>query len=67
MHAFIRARLSSRFAGMGRDMRILYGGSVKPINARELVRLENVDGALVGGASLKASEFLAIAGVYSEQ
>jgi triosephosphate isomerase (TIM) len=47
-------------------MRILYGGSVKPSNARELLRLPNVDGALVGGASLKAAEFLAIvAGCYA--
>ena len=63
-YAFIRARLSSRFAETGRDMRILYGGSVKPENAKGLLRAENVDGALVGGASLDASEFLAIAGVY---
>ena len=45
-------------------MRILYGGSVKPANARELLRVDNVDGALVGGASLDADEFLGIAGVY---
>jgi triosephosphate isomerase len=63
-HAFIRSRLSSRFAAVGGDTRILYGGSVKPNNARELLRADNVDGALVGGASLNADEFLAIAGVY---
>ena len=63
-HAFIRTRLSSRFAETGRDTRILYGGSVKPGNASDLLRVENVDGALVGGASLNADEFLAIAGVY---
>jgi triosephosphate isomerase len=63
-HAFIRTRLSSRFADTGRDTRILYGGSVKPGNASDLLRVENVDGALVGGASLNADEFLAIAGVY---
>jgi triosephosphate isomerase (TIM) len=45
-------------------VRILYGGSVKPANAGELLAVPNVDGALVGGASLKAEEFLAIAGVY---
>jgi triosephosphate isomerase len=45
-------------------MRILYGGSVKPANAKELMSVVEVDGALVGGASLKAEEFLAIAGVY---
>lgn len=64
MHAFIRKRLLSRFAETGRDMRILYGGSVKPGNARDLLRVDDVDGVLVGGASLKAEEFLAIAGVY---
>ena len=64
IHAFIRARLSSRFGEIGRDMRVLYGGSVKPNNASELLRLENVDGALVGGASLYADEFLAIAATY---
>jgi len=63
-HAFIRARLSSRFAETGRNTRILYGGSVKPGNAKDLLRVEDVDGALVGGASLNAEEFLAIAGVY---
>jgi triosephosphate isomerase len=45
-------------------IRILYGGSVKPANAAELLAVDNVDGALVGGASLKAEEFLAIAAVY---
>jgi len=64
MHAFIRERLLSRFAKIGRDMRILYGGSVKPGNARDLLGVDDVDGALVGGASLKAEQFLAIAGVY---
>jgi triosephosphate isomerase (TIM) len=63
-HTFIRTRLSSRFGDSGRDMRILYGGSVKRSNARELLTVENVQGALVGGASLDAEEFLAIAGVY---
>jgi len=63
-HAFIRARLSSRFAETGRNTRILYGGSVKPGNARKLLGVQDVDGALVGRASLNAEEFLAIAGVY---
>ena len=45
-------------------VRLLYGGSVNPANAGELLTVENVDGALVGGASLKAEEFLAIAAVY---
>jgi triosephosphate isomerase len=64
MHGFVRQRLASRFAAAGQGIRILYGGSVKPSNARELLHAGDVDGALVGGASLKADEFLAIAGVY---
>jgi len=64
MHALIRERLSARFGAAGETLRILYGGSVKPGNAKELLRIENVDGALVGGASLDAGEFLAIAEVY---
>ena len=63
-HAAIRARLGELFGEGGGLMRILYGGSVKPSNARELMRLRNVDGALVGGASLKAKDFLGIAGSY---
>jgi triosephosphate isomerase len=50
-----------RFNGEGAKIRILYGGSVKPSNAAELMAVANVNGALVGGASLKASDFLAIA------
>ena len=64
MHGFIRKRLAARFAAEGGGIRILYGGSVKPANAKELLTAANVNGALVGGASLKASEFLAIAAVY---
>ena len=64
MHAFIRSALSTRFGGEGEKMRILYGGSVKPANAVELLGVENVDGALVGGASLKAADFLAICEAY---
>src|SRR5215467_7180603 len=64
MHAFIRARLSSRFGRPGGETRILYGGSVNPANARDLLSIGDVDGALVGGASLSADKFLAIAGVY---
>jgi triosephosphate isomerase len=63
IHGFIRQRLAARYGAAGQGMRILYGGSVKPANAKELMAVENVDGALVGGASLKAEEFLAIAGV----
>jgi triosephosphate isomerase len=65
VHGFIRQRLALRYGEAGRGIRILYGGSVKPDNARDLLTVENVDGALVGGASLKADEFLAIAGVYA--
>ncbi|MEZ5820201.1 MAG: triose-phosphate isomerase [Bradyrhizobium sp.] len=61
VHRFIRERLTERFKGEGGRMRILYGGSVKPSNAKELMAVVNVNGALVGGASLKASDFLAIA------
>jgi triosephosphate isomerase len=61
VHRFIRDSLTSRFKGEGTKMRILYGGSVKPSNAAELMAVANVNGALIGGASLKASDFLAIA------
>ncbi|KAB2912054.1 MAG: triose-phosphate isomerase [Hyphomicrobiaceae bacterium] len=60
VHAFLRKALSERFAAEGQTMRLLYGGSVKPDNARELMGVANVNGALVGGASLKADDFLAI-------
>jgi len=61
IHKFIRSFLTERFNGEGARMRILYGGSVKPSNAAELMAVPNVNGALVGGASLKAADFLAIA------
>jgi triosephosphate isomerase len=64
MHGLIRGHLTRRFGAEGEGVRILYGGSVKPSNAAELLVVANVDGALVGGASLKADDFLAIAGVY---
>ena len=64
VHNFIRERLIARFGTAGEGMRVLYGGSVKPANARELLTLDNVDGALVGGASLKADDFLGIAAAY---
>ena len=62
MHGFIRDRLRERFGTQGRGVRILYGGSVKPENAALLLGQANVGGALVGGASLTAASFLAIAG-----
>jgi len=65
IHKFIRELLIVRFNGEGAKMRILYGGSVKPSNARELMAVANVNGALIGGASLKAADFLAIAGSYT--
>jgi triosephosphate isomerase len=61
VHGFIRGKLNDRFSAEGAGIRILYGGSVKPSNAAELMAVPNVNGALVGGASLKAVDFLAIA------
>ncbi|WP_200305696.1 triose-phosphate isomerase [Paracraurococcus ruber] len=61
IHAAIRADLVRRFGGAGEGLRILYGGSVKPANAAAILALPHVDGALVGGASLVAADFLAIA------
>jgi triosephosphate isomerase len=61
VHKFIRDSITTRFNGAGAKIRILYGGSVKPSNAAELMAVPNVNGALVGGASLKAADFLAIA------
>lgn len=60
MHRFIRAKLKEKLAESGK-VRILYGGSVKPDNAAALFSIDNVDGALIGGASLKADQYLAIA------
>ena len=60
VHDFIRGALVERFGGEGAAIRLLYGGSVKPGNADEIFAVPNVDGALVGGASLKAADFGAI-------
>jgi len=60
MHGAIRRRLGERYGASGETMRILYGGSVKASNASEIFGVANVDGALVGGASLKAADFLPI-------
>ncbi len=62
VHATIRDRLEVRFGAAGAGLRILYGGSMKPANAAGILALPNVDGGLVGGASLVAADFLAIAG-----
>jgi triosephosphate isomerase (TIM) len=64
VHNGIRTLLADMFGASCGKIRLLYGGSVKPSNCSELLTLDNVDGALVGGASLKASEFLAIAAGY---
>lgn len=63
-HAFMRRKLEGRLGAGGASMRLLYGGSVKPGNASELMAISHVDGALIGGASLKADDFLAICETY---
>lgn len=65
MHTAMRDILTERFGGEGSSMKLLYGGSVKPANAAELMSVSNVNGALVGGASLKADDFLGIIAAYS--
>lgn len=60
VHAHMRKLLEARFGDAGQSMRLLYGGSVKAANAKELMSVPHVNGALVGGASLKASDFLGI-------
>ena len=64
VHGFIRERLQQKDSQAGPAISILYGGSVKPGNAAELMAVEHVNGALVGGASLKAADFLGIAAAY---
>ena len=65
VHAHIRARLEKALGGEeGAKVRILYGGSVKPANAGELMAVPHVNGALVGGASLKAADFFGIISAY---
>jgi triosephosphate isomerase (TIM) len=65
VHAFLRARLTARIGAQADGVRLLYGGSVKPSNAAEIFALPHVDGALVGGASLKAADFGAIVAALS--
>jgi triosephosphate isomerase len=60
VHAFIRGRIAGHDAEVAQAMRILYGGSMKPDNAAELLAKPDIDGGLIGGASLKAADFLAI-------
>ena len=62
VHAYIRECLTARLGAQGKKVRILYGGSVKPSNARAILALREVGGVLVGGASLKAADFKAIFG-----
>lgn len=64
MHGFIRRTLCERYAAAGEGTRILYGGSVRPANAKTLLAVADVDGALVGTASLTAADFLPIARLY---
>lgn len=62
VHAHIRSILKAKFPAFGDKTRILYGGSVKPDNVKELLGQKDIDGGLVGGASLKAKDFLALCG-----
>jgi triosephosphate isomerase (TIM) len=64
MHRLVRRRLQLRYGAAGEGVRVIYGDSVKAANAEEILSITDVDGALIGGASLKADEFLAIARVY---
>ncbi len=66
VHLFLRSRLTSRMGADAMSVRLLYGGSVKPSNAAEIFAIGNVDGALVGGASLKAADFGAIVSALSD-
>jgi len=67
VHAFIRGRIANRDARIAAALRILYGGSVKAGNAAELFAMPDVDGGLIGGASLKADEFLSIVAAAGRQ
>ncbi len=60
VHAFIRGRIAEKSAAVAESLRILYGGSMKPDNASDLLAQPDIDGGLIGGASLKANDFLAI-------
>ena len=61
VHELIRANLAQRDASAAATVKILYGGSMKPDNAKELLAMADIDGGLIGGAALKAADFLAIA------
>lgn len=64
IHAFIRKTLSEKYGKLAEEISILYGGSCKPSNAKELFAQKDIDGGLIGGASLKAEDFIAIAGSF---
>ena len=64
IHEFIRKTLSEKFGALAEETSILYGGSCKPSNAKELLSQKDIDGGLIGGASLKADDFIAIAKSY---
>ena len=61
VHEMLRARIAAKNAGAAQQVRILYGGSMKPDNAEQLLAMPDIDGGLIGGASLKAEDFLGIA------
>jgi triosephosphate isomerase (TIM) len=65
VHGLVRERLSERFGEVGRGIRVLYGGSINAKNARALFSIPGVDGGLVGGASLKAEDFLGVLSAYA--
>ena len=67
MHAALRSRLMAAYGETGTGVRILYGGSVKASNAAEIFGVADVDGALVGGASLTAADFLPIVEAASQR
>ncbi|MBP9987602.1 MAG: triose-phosphate isomerase [Bacteroidales bacterium] len=64
IHAFIRKVLAEKFGALAEEITILYGGSCKPSNAKELFACPDIDGGLIGGAALKAADFIAIAQSY---
>jgi len=66
VHGFLRSALAERMGDAAREVRLLYGGSVKPANAADIFAIPDVDGALVGGASLKAADFGAIVAALSD-
>ena len=60
VHEFIRGKIAGLDRDVAQSVRILYGGSVKPTNARELFAMEDIDGGLIGGAALNSDDFVAI-------